>query len=178
MIRTVILTMMLSVGLTAVSAAQTTRPDLSEISLFASSDTTEMLLFLNSFANDSLRFRKNLPIIRKESRNSVYSDMFTAPYSREIPEMAQLKKNYPNPFRRSTIISYEIPERSQIKIQIYDQLGRSVDILIDEPRIAGRHEFLYDASHLPDGIYMYRLEMDSFESDKTGSFTRRFTLLE
>lgn len=178
MIRTVFLTIMLSIGLTALSAAQTSRPDLSDISLFASSDTTEMLLFLHSFANDSLGFGKSLPIIRKESRSSVHSEMFTAPYSREIPEMAKLKKNYPNPFSRSTIISYEIPERSRIKIQIYDQLGRSVDILIDEPRIAGRHEFLYDASHLPDGIYMYRMEMDSFESDKTHSFTRRFTLLE
>jgi len=96
----------------------------------------------------------------------------------ERPLTARLNQNYPNPFNPVTMIAYQLPENSNVRIEVFDQLGRSVDVILNESRSAGEHELMYDASHLTSGVYIYRMELQSLESSNRQVFTRKFTLLK
>ncbi len=78
----------------------------------------------------------------------------------------QLSQNYPNPFNPETIIKYEIPQISNVKIEVFDVLGRVIKILIDEEKTAERYEIKFDASSLASGIYYYRIKADEFVQTK------------
>lgn len=69
-----------------------------------------------------------------------------------------LLANYPNPFNPQTIIRFEVPEASNIKINVYDIVGRNVTELIDEHFNPGIYEVPFDATGLASGIYFYTLE--------------------
>ena len=79
-----------------------------------------------------------------------------------IPEKFVLYQNYPNPFNPSTKIKYQIPskvkgEKSNVKIVIYDLLGKEVQILVNEEQSTGTYEVTFDGSGLPSGVYFYKL---------------------
>lgn len=84
----------------------------------------------------------------------------------DIPIVYSLHQNYPNPFNSSTTIRYGLPERSFVQFSVYDQLGRTVTRLINEIQERGYHEINFDASHLPSGIYIYRLQAGEFIDNK------------
>jgi hypothetical protein len=91
--------------------------------------------------------------------------------SSEIPEKFSLSQNYPNPFNPSTKISFAIPsyvksEMSNVKIIIYDVLGREVQILVDENLSPGTYEIDFDGSNLPSGVYYYVLTSSDFTQTK------------
>jgi len=67
-------------------------------------------------------------------------------------------KNYPNPFNVETTISYTLKSPTNVKITVYDRLGREVAVLFDGPQNEGEHTISFDASNLPSGIYFYRLK--------------------
>lgn len=77
-----------------------------------------------------------------------------------------LRNNYPNPFNPSTKINYSIIKNSKVKLTIYDLLGKSVAVLVDNYQLAGEHQATFDASNLASGIYIYRLEAGSFVETK------------
>lgn len=74
-----------------------------------------------------------------------------------LPNDFKLHQNYPNPFNPSTNIAYELPYTAHITLKIYDALGREVQTLIDQVQFSGRYELTWFASHLPSGIYFYKL---------------------
>ncbi|MEJ5262330.1 MAG: YCF48-related protein [Ignavibacterium sp.] len=79
-----------------------------------------------------------------------------------IPNKFELLQNYPNPFNPSTRISFSIPQRSDIKIKIYDILGNEVATLVDELREAGYYSIEFDGSNLSSGIYFYTIQAGNF----------------
>ena len=74
------------------------------------------------------------------------------------PEQFLLLPNYPNPFNPSTTIRYELPGNSDVRLEVYDMLGRRVALLVNETRQAGTHQAVFDASALSSGVYIYRLQ--------------------
>jgi hypothetical protein len=78
----------------------------------------------------------------------------------------QLSQNYPNPFNTSTIIRYIIPERSSVQLTVYNTLGQIVHKLVNRDLEAGIHEITFDASHLPSGVYIYRLQAEEYVESK------------
>ena len=74
-----------------------------------------------------------------------------------LPVLFSLDQNYPNPFNSSTKISFTLPKDGQVKLGVFDLLGREVTILLDRNLVAGRHEVTFDAADLPSGAYLYRL---------------------
>jgi len=86
--------------------------------------------------------------------------------SEPIPLSYQLGQNYPNPFNAQTTIEYYIPENSKVTLEMYDILGRNVEILIDGYQPAGIHNFTWDATDYPSGVYFYRLAADQFTETK------------
>lgn len=67
-------------------------------------------------------------------------------------------KNYPNPFNPVTNISFTLKSSTNVKITVYDRLGREVAVLLDAPQSEGEHSITFDASTLPSGIYFYRVK--------------------
>jgi len=80
----------------------------------------------------------------------------------EIPGSFALLQNYPNSFNPSTTISFDIPQRSHVKLVVYDVLGREVKILVDDEKAAGRYEVKFDATGLTSGVYFYRIVAENF----------------
>ncbi len=77
-----------------------------------------------------------------------------------LPEKLQLSAAYPNPFNSSTMIGYELPKLSEVRLEIYDISGRSVATLVNRRMEAGYHRLLWDAADQPTGMYFTRLEAD------------------
>jgi hypothetical protein len=86
-----------------------------------------------------------------------------------VPTKFALHQNYPNPFNPITLIRYELPEASAVKVQVFDVLGRVVATVVNERRDAGIYEVPFNASGLSSGTYFYRLEARSSRS-QAGSF--------
>ena len=86
--------------------------------------------------------------------------------SNEVPEAYTLHQNYPNPFNPSTNIKFDIPKDSDVKIAVYDMLGKEVKILVEEHKQAGSYELNFDASKLSSGMYFYKLTAGSFTGIK------------
>jgi hypothetical protein len=80
--------------------------------------------------------------------------------------------NYPNPFNATTTIRYQLPEASQVTIDIYDHLGRKVTTLVNETKSAGDHNVEWNASNVASGLYFYRIQADNYE------VTRKMALLK
>lgn len=83
-----------------------------------------------------------------------------------FPREFTLSQNYPNPFNPVTVINYQLPKASNVKLSIYDALGQNVNILVNESQNAGNHQIQWDARAFPSGVYFYRLEAGSFVSSK------------
>ncbi len=79
-----------------------------------------------------------------------------------IPDDFVLEQNYPNPFNQETTIQFSLPRDSQVKIEIYDVLGRRVKTLVDDFKTGGQHTAIWDATDqrgrvVSSGVYYYRL---------------------
>jgi hypothetical protein len=83
-----------------------------------------------------------------------------------FPGQFALMQNYPNPFNPRTVVSAQWPVVSNVKLVIYDVLGREVAILVDEQKPAGRYEFEFDASGLASGLYVCRLTAGEFVASR------------
>ena len=75
----------------------------------------------------------------------------------EILDNFILMQNYPNPFNAKTRISYQIPKKSKIKLQVFDILGRKVKTLVNEVQPIGRYNISFEGLDLASGIYIYSL---------------------
>lgn len=76
----------------------------------------------------------------------------------EVPMTTTLSSAYPNPFNPETTIRYTLATDGHARLAVYDVLGREVAVLADGVQKAGEHQVVFDAGHLPSGLYIYRLE--------------------
>ncbi|MFQ3597399.1 MAG: endonuclease/exonuclease/phosphatase family protein [Chloroherpetonaceae bacterium] len=74
------------------------------------------------------------------------------------PHSFALQQNYPNPFNPSTTIAYQLGSISDVKLEIYDVLGRKVGTLVNSRQAAGAYSVNFNASRLSSGVYFYRLQ--------------------
>lgn len=84
----------------------------------------------------------------------------------QIADTFELDQNYPNPFNPSTNISFTLPDVSEVNLQVYDMLGRSVATLVDGRLNAGKHEISFDANALASGMYVYTIQAGNYTSTK------------
>ena len=73
-----------------------------------------------------------------------------------------LSQNYPNPFNPSTKITFTLPKSESVNLQVYNTLSQIVGNLVEDKLQAGSHEFEFNASHLPSGVYFYRLQAGEY----------------
>jgi hypothetical protein len=83
-----------------------------------------------------------------------------------------LNQNYPNPFNPSTKISFAIPKSSFVNLTVFDMIGRSVSVLMNENKPAGNYEVNFDASDLSGGVYFYKLQTGDFTETRKMILTK------
>ncbi len=94
----------------------------------------------------------------------------------EIPKEFALHQNYPNPFNPSTVINYQLPIDSYVKLIVYNLLGQEVASIVDEVQEAGYKSVEWNSDDLSgksvaSGVYVYRLEASS-QADPSKSFSQ------
>ena len=84
----------------------------------------------------------------------------------EIPQYFSLSQNYPNPFNPSTKIKFDVPKTSEVKLIIYDILGKEISTLVNEKLSAGSYEVNWDGRDYPSGVYYCSLKTRDFIETK------------
>lgn len=88
-----------------------------------------------------------------------------------LPRSFALRQNYPNPFNPSTMIEYDLPRAENVKLIIFDILGRQVRTLVDDKQIPGSYKLRWDGLddrgyRAASGVYIYYIQAGSFRQAK------------
>ena len=90
----------------------------------------------------------------------------------ELPEKTRLVGAFPNPFNPSTNIKYELKKDAQVRLTVYNVLGRRIAVLVDGKKKAGSYQERWDAGKVSSGLYIVRLQTP------TQSFVQTITLIK
>ncbi len=100
-------------------------------------------------------------LILKETETGVLEE------KQSLPDRFALERNYPNPFNLQTTIRYALPREADVKLEVYDVLGRRVALLMEGKKQAGWHRTFFCADGLSNGMYLCRLQAGMFaQGDK------------
>ena len=91
-----------------------------------------------------------------------------------LPSEFYLAQNYPNPFRKKTVIKYCIAHKTRVRLTVYNSKGKIIEKLVDEEKNPGTYEIEFDLSrchssedlNLTIGTYLYLLEAGDYKSEK------------
>ena len=129
---------------------------------------------------------ENLLVIYNARVNNLYYQEFLARYresggilagigfgaaSQKAPQGLSLEQNYPNPFNPVTHIKYTVTVTSNVKIAVYDMMGREVKIVVNEILAPGTYITSFDGTSFPVGVYFYKI------SEGNCSVTKKMILL-
>ena len=93
------------------------------------------------------------------------------------PSKFSLYQNYPNPFNSVTKIKYDIAKQAHVSLSIYDLKGRNIISLVNKQENVGAYSVLWNGKDkfgniLPGGIYIYRINSDTFKDTKKFIFLK------
>ncbi len=133
---------------------------------FEKSGVTDTSLVADSLAYNTVyywqvRERNILGEIGPWSSGFTFTTEKLVSVKEEIPYTFELSQNYPNPFNPTTSIKYEVSSITNVRLAVYDILGREVAILINEEKLPGRYEIKFDGTGLASGLYFYRITANS-----------------
>jgi len=149
--------------------------------LFRSTDGGNIwTLYFNSFNNYNgivgiVKYKNDGDTVFISNLSSVYkiweSLVNINTMSNNAPSKFSLSQNYPNPFNPNTIINYSIPsnvkgQTSNVKLMIYNALGKVIATLLNEKQNSGSYEVEFNGEDLPSGVYFYQLEAGDFVETK------------
>ena len=133
----------------------------------------------NSYSKKEYSFSDNLDLnlnIRYRLKQIDNDGQFS--YSNEIalnevktPESFVLSQNYPNPFNPSTVISYQLPVDSKVKLELFTVSGEKIATLFDGTQSSGIYNYSLSSEsvtgyQLTSGVYLYRLQANDFTQTK------------
>lgn len=82
------------------------------------------------------------------------------------PQFFSLGQNYPNPCNPKSNIDFQLPEKTLVNISVYNLLGQLVTTLVNQEKDAGIYTVEFDGSNLSSGVYIYRINAESFSVTK------------
>ena len=84
-----------------------------------------------------------------------------------VPTEFTLPPSDPNPFNHMITISHDVKDAVNVRLTIFDVLGRQVTTLLDDFRVPGRYMVTFNASRLSAGLYFYEIKMGDFRDVKS-----------
>ncbi|MFZ5519447.1 MAG: T9SS type A sorting domain-containing protein [Candidatus Zhuqueibacterota bacterium] len=99
------------------------------------------------------------------------SEVKKSSQDKHLPEQVELFGNYPNPFNTQTTLIYNVPIPQKIKIDIFNSLGHYITTIVDNVQHIGFYTIKFNAENLKSGVYLYRIQNESFQQ------TKKMTLL-
>jgi hypothetical protein len=87
--------------------------------------------------------------------------------AKELPVRCQLRQNYPNPFNPSTMITFSLPRRVHVKLEVFNALGQKVCELVNGEFEGGYHGVRFDGSNFASGAYLCRLQAGTSTDSKS-----------
>ena len=133
-------------------------------SVAAAGTSTEMKSY--SYLDRGLTSAKYQYRLKQIDLDGTYSCSKIIEVEVNVPLTFELSQNYPNPFNPSTVIRYSVPVEGFVALGVYNLLGERVVTLVNQAVSAGSYEVSFDASALPTGVYIYKMESGSFSSVK------------
>lgn len=97
---------------------------------------------------------------------SITANTTTSITTEEIPYTFKLEQNYPNPFNPVTKIGYSVAKVTDVKISVFNILGKEVASFVNEKQAPGNHYVLFNANSLTTGVYYYKIEAGGFSDVK------------
>ncbi|MEI7726948.1 MAG: phospholipase D-like domain-containing protein [Bacteroidota bacterium] len=128
---------------------------------------------------------ENLLVIYNARVNNLYYQEFMARYREsggvlvgigfgetrlEAPQGFSLEQNYPNPFNPVTNLKYTVAATSDVKIEVYDMMGREVQTIVNDRLAPGTYQTSFDGTSLPGGVYFCKITQGNY------SITRKMML--
>lgn len=108
------------------------------------------------FVSDTVGYSTSVfQILKTTNSGGAYVNITNS--SSEVPCEFSLKQNYPNPFNPNTTIEFEIQKKDDVRLVIYDILGREIQRLVETKLNAGKYSTQFDGSNFSSGIYFYTL---------------------
>jgi hypothetical protein len=89
-----------------------------------------------------------------------------------IPLENRLEQNFPNPFNPATLIRYQVSAALNVRLAVYDVLGREVAVLVSEQKAPGTYAVSFDGTNLASGMYFYTLTTGRYRETRKLMVTR------
>jgi hypothetical protein len=96
----------------------------------------------------------------------------------KLPIYFKLFQNFPNPFNPITNIQFQVSVNSNVKLIVYDILGKEITTLINEKKYSGTYKVSFDASNLSSGVYFYRLFISDLKNNNIYKETKSMIYLK
>ena len=91
-----------------------------------------------------------------------YDELTKVDIESELPTSYNLFQNYPNPFNSTTTICFDLPKSTNLKLSIYNIVGKEIETILDGYFQPGKYKAIWNTEGLPSGTYIYKLQTDTF----------------
>ena len=125
----------------------------------------DMVVWSDDMYSIPLNDLKDLYVISTIVAGTVYNNPNVGvehSYRANQPSGFHLLQNYPNPFNAVTRITFEIPSRSHVQINILNVRGQLIQRVMDKNLLTGKHEIVFDATLLSSGVYFFQMKTERF----------------
>jgi len=141
--------------------------------MFQCLSASNIIISFNNGSADSLNIDDITKFyIADRSANAINVSLLPEQRWRVVPGQLALFQNYPNPFNNTTVIPFQLPRECDVKITVYDLLGRKVMRIVDRRFPAGYHRLSLAAESLSSGEYLYTITADKFRETKKFSIIK------
>jgi hypothetical protein len=141
--------------------------------------TWNKVAFINASGNKFYKFQDNpgysegeliyrVKLVNKDGGYAYSSEVNV----QVLPVEFKLYQNYPNPFNPVTNIRFDLPEPGKVRLDVYSIIGEQVTTLLDKDMEAGYHNIPFNASNLPSGVYVYKLQTEAVTQVKKMMFLK------
>ena len=123
--------------------------------------------YVDKSLTNGVTYWYKLEDIDYSGKGTMHGPIAASPRAESLPDSYALSVNYPNPFNPQTVIKYQLPKTSQVRLTIYNSSGQVVKTIVDEAKQAGFYWVIWDGwddagKKVASGVYLYELRAGDF----------------